>query len=180
MDWLTLKDEFVANYKIFDLHKVHRKSSISSKEGNFYVLDSASWVNLIPITKDGEIILIEQFRHGTAEVTLEIPGGLVEQGEDPRLAAERECKEETGYFSTTDSVLLCEISPNPAFLNNRCYSYIWLDVEQKFEQSLDGNEEIRIISAKVDQVFDYIKSGRIDHSLVLNAFFFYLLKFGRF
>lgn len=180
MDWITEKDEFIANYKIFNLHKVHRKSSISAKEGNFFVLDSASWVNIIPVTKSGEIILIEQFRHGTAEVTLEIPGGLVEPDEDPRLAAERECKEETGYCSDQTSILLGEISPNPAFLNNRCYSFLWLDVEQKFEQNLDGNEEIRIISVKVDKVFDYIKQGKIDHSLVLNAFFFYLLKFGKF
>ncbi len=180
MEWITEIDELVANYKIFDLHKVHRKSTISSKEGDFFVLDSASWVNIIPITKDGRIILIEQFRHGKAEVTLEIPGGLVEPGEDPRLAAERECIEETGYFSNNESVLLGENSPNPAFLNNTCYSFLWLDVEQKFEQSLDGNEEIRIISVEIDKVFDYIKLGRIDHSLVLNAFFFYLLKFGRY
>ena len=179
MDWKTLNDELVANYKIFDLHKVKRRSSISSKEGNFIVLDTASWVNIIPVTTDGDIILIEQFRHGTAEVTLEIPGGMLEIHEDPRIAAERECTEETGFHSDVPAEFLGSMAPNPAFLNNTCYSYIWRNVSGKFEQNLDGNEEIRVISAKIDKVFDYIMNGKINHSLVLNAFFFYLMKYGK-
>ena len=106
----------------------------NKKQGIFYVLDSPSWVNIIPVTKDGNIVLIKQYRHGSNSITIEIPGGLVEKAEQSRNAAERECTEETGYTSSDPAILLGENLPNPAFLNNKCKSFLWLNCTRTTNQ----------------------------------------------
>ncbi len=176
--WITIDDVQVDNFKIFDMHRVKRKSRDTGREGDFVYLNSAHWVNIIPITKAGNIVLIKQYRHGTDDITIEIPGGLVEHKEFPRLAGERECTEETGYFSPENAEYLGETLPNPAFLNNICYSYVWRNVELKYEQNLDRHEEIMVFEKSFAEVKDLINEGKINHSLVLNAFFYYFLKYG--
>jgi 8-oxo-dGTP pyrophosphatase MutT (NUDIX family) len=148
-----------------------------NKESNFVVIDSPQWVNIIPITKEGKFVLIEQYRHGNDEITLEIPGGLVEINEDQRMAGERECIEETGFSADNNAIFLGETDPNPAFMNNKCYSYLWLDVERKNDQNLDGNEEIRVLEVDKEQLKNLIRENKIKHSLVLNAFLYYFIHF---
>ncbi len=177
-NWKTLEDKFIENYKIFDIHQVRRKSRDTQREGTFVYLDSADWVNIIPVTKEGNIVLIKQFRHGINEITIEIPGGLIEEGELPAVAGQRECTEETGYSSELNPELLGKVSPNPAFMNNICYSFVWQNVELNFEQNLDGNEEISVFEKPVAEVKEMIMNGTINHSLVLNAFFLFFLKYG--
>ena len=177
-NWITIDDEKVDNCKIFDLHRVKRKSLDSGREGTFVYLDSSSWVNIIPITKSGNIVLIKQYRHGIDDMTIEIPGGLVERGELPLLAGQRECTEETGYYSDETADFIGSTLPNPAFLNNVCYSFVWRNVELKYTQNLDTHEEIVVFEKSMDEVKDLIKKGKINHSLVLNAFFYYFLKNG--
>ena len=176
-NWKTKEDILIDNYKIFELHKVIRITEDNLKEGNFVYLDSPDWVNVIPVTKDNKILLIEQFRHGTNEITLEIPGGMVEPNEDPASAGMRECMEETGYGSLGIAELLGIMTPNPAFLSNKCYSYLWNNVDKLYEQKLDKHEEINVIEATWNEIFNYIKNGKVRHSLVLNAFFFFSLKY---
>jgi ADP-ribose pyrophosphatase len=177
--WETVENKFVENLKIFDLNIVKRFNNEISKEGSFIVLNSPKWVNIIPVTRNNEVVLVEQYRHGIDEITLEVPGGLVENGEDPRDAGERECREETGYEGVGQAILLGENQPNPAFLNNLCYSYLWTGCEKKFNQALDGNEDINVVLLPFSEINDYILSGKIKHSLVLTAFLFYFLKFGK-
>ena len=176
--WITLDKRKIDNFKIFDLSWIKRKHPDSGKEGEFVVLDSAQWVNIIPVTKDNKVVLIEQYRQGTDELTLEVPGGLVEPGENPQDAGERECIEETGYEGNGKSLLLGENTPNPAFLNNKCYSYVWFGCELKYEQKLDRHEDIKVIEVPLSEIRNYILDGKIRHSLVLTAFFFYSMKFG--
>lgn len=96
------------------------RDSIPEKQrnGDFIVLDSYQWVNIIPITAQREVILVEQYRHGSDSIELEIPAGLIEPGEAPINAAMRELKEETGYVSNEECIALGRSAPNPAFLNN--------------------------------------------------------------
>lgn len=176
--WITKRVLKSEDYKIFNLSLLTKEHPVRNKESNFVVINSSDWVNIIPITTDNRIVLIEQYRHGTDEITLEIPGGLVEIGEEPRLAAERECIEETGFSSDIKSELIGYTHPNPAFLNNQCYSYLWKNCEKKQLQNLDGNEEINVVYADFNEIKNYIETGKISHSLVLNAFFFYFNKYG--
>jgi len=174
--WLTIEDKFIQDLKIFDLHKVVRKSQIEARQGSFIYLKARNWVNIIPVTKTGSIVLIKQYRHGTDAITIEIPGGLVDEGEEPINAAKRECIEETGYSSFDKPELLAVVSPNPAFLTNSCYCFAWHNVEYSLEQKLDQNEEIYYFEASIDEVKDMINKGEINHTLVLNAFFYFFKK----
>lgn len=176
--WETLNTEKVADFKIFQAYQVERRSPDGEKRSKFVTLDSPNWVNIIPITKGKKVVLIEQYRHGSDEVTLEVPGGLVESGEESRIAAERECMEETGFGSDAGAELLGINRPNPAFMTNVCGSYVWFDCEKKSAQKLDGNEQIDVVEYPLEKIKNLIAEGKITHSLVLTAFFFYSLKYG--
>ncbi len=176
--WETIQRQPGEDYRIFRAEWIKRKHPDWNKTGNFVVLNSPRWVNIIPITKDNEVVLIEQYRHGIDDITLEVPGGLVEQNEMPQVAAERECLEETGFRGSGSAQLLAEILPNPAFMTNKCWSFVWFDCEQADEQHLDGNEDIRVLTVPMNEIKKLIENNKINHSLVLNAFFFYFLKYG--
>jgi 8-oxo-dGTP pyrophosphatase MutT (NUDIX family) len=176
--WDTLGLNTVGNFKIFDLSYINRKHPDRNSSSDFVVLNSPRWVNIIPVTESGNIVMIEQYRHGVDAVTLEVPGGLVEASELPADAAKRECQEETGYASEADVTLLGEILPNPAFLDNICYSYLWRGCRLVSDQNLDRHEDIQVHEFTKEQIREMILDGRINHSLVLNAFFYYNLKYG--
>lgn len=176
--WETIANKELLDLKIFKAELVTRKHSSIGKIGEFVVLNSSNWVNIIPITKDGNILLIEQFRQGTNSVTIEIPGGLIELGEEPINAARRECIEETGFSSDKELELLGISLPNPAFLNNKCYTFAWFDVEERYKQNFDENEEINVLPTPIHEVKNMIKSGKINHSIITTAFFYFFLKYG--
>ena len=171
--WKTLSEELIGNYRIFNLFRYKREHPKTEKTNTFYGLNASNWVNIIPITKENEIILVEQYRHGTDTLEIELPAGLIEPDEEPIEAAMRECIEETGYKSDTEPIFLGKIKPNPAFLNNYCFHYLWLNCEKKYEQSLDENEDINVIKVPFNQIKTMIKNGEIHHSLVISALFFY-------
>ncbi len=171
--WKTLSQKLIGNFRIFDLFQYERKHPKTHKISSFYGLNSVNWVNIIPITKDDEIILVEQYRHGIDATSLEIPAGLVELNEEPKNAAMRECIEETGYQGEGEATFLGRVRPNPAYLNNFCYHYIWLNCEKKYEQNLDENEDINVIKLPFNQIKNMIESGEIDHSLVISALYYF-------
>ncbi|MEN3027134.1 MAG: NUDIX hydrolase [Chlorobiota bacterium] len=176
--WETLGRERLSEHSIFTVWRVRRRHPLRQQVGEFVVLEAPTWVNIVPVTSDGEVVLIEQYRHGIDAVTLEIPGGMVAPGEDPRMAAERECREETGYASDTDATLLATVYPNPAFLTNVCYMYLWRDCRQADEQRWDKHEEIAVRLTPIEALPHLIHSGRIRHSLVLVALYAFLCNEG--
>lgn len=169
-DWPLLNTKIEIRNRIFTVKTQTCRSPRTGESHDFYTLEVGQWANIIPITPDRQVVLVEQFRHGTREVTLEIPGGLVDAGQTPLEAAVRELREETGYVS--DQVtLLGRIRPNPAFLNNWCYSYLALDAVRAGEKHFDPGEDLETVLVDLDRIPEMIRTGRIDHSLVLSAFF---------
>jgi len=134
------------------------------------ILEAPDWVNIIPVTRDGQVVLIRQFRFGVWKRTLEIPGGMVDQGEDPQAAAVRELEEETGY-RPREVIPLGWVHPNPAFQSNRCLSYLALDCEQIHAGQQDASEDITVELRPRDQIPSLILSGEISHALVVTAFY---------
>ena len=123
--WKILQKKLIKNLKIFDLFQYTAKSpyKLSGKYTyNFYVINSVDWVNILPITSDNEVVFVEQYRPGTNSITLELPGGMIDKGETPLKSAKRELEEETGYI-TSKWKKLGSVHPNPAILNNNCYTY---------------------------------------------------------
>jgi len=137
---------------------------------DYFVLEFGDWVNIIPMTGDGRIVMIRQFRHGTDCETLEIPGGLIDDHEpDPKTAALRELEEETGYTST-DVIHLGTVEPNPAIQTNRCHTYLARDVQLKGDQRLDPTESIEVELMDKAAVYEKLRRGEITHGLVVAAF----------
>jgi ADP-ribose pyrophosphatase len=134
------------------------------------LIDSPDWVNVIAVTKDDQLVLIRQYRFGIDETTLEIPGGMVEPGEDPAVAAARELEEETGYVPGR-VVKLGQVHPNPALQGNRCHSYLALDCVKAHEGQQDLGEDIAVELHPRSHVPRLILGGAITHSLVVVAFF---------
>ncbi|MFN3780810.1 MAG: NUDIX hydrolase [Candidatus Kapaibacteriota bacterium] len=173
--WETIGYGESFDLKIFTAKWVVRRNPKSGKKSNFIILDSPNWVNIIPVTKNNEVVLVRQYRHGINEITLEIPGGLIDKDETPIEAAKRECKEETGFWSNDEPILLGKVRPNPAFQTNTCYTYLWTNVEKRFEPYLDTNEVIEVVLTSAEDLEKLIRTGKIDHSIVLNALLFYFL-----
>jgi 8-oxo-dGTP pyrophosphatase MutT (NUDIX family) len=132
------------------------------------VLETPAWVNVVALTPERRLVVVRQFRFGNAAVTTEIPGGVVDRGEEHRAAAERELREETGYTTERWSYLGC-VEPNPAFHDNLCHHWLAQDARLTDPQQLDGGEDIAVETLPLDEVRRRVLAGEIRHSLVLTA-----------
>lgn len=142
-----------------------------ARDGEFVVLAAPDWVNVVALTPGGRLVLVRQFRFGIGDFSLEIPGGMIEPGEDPVAAAVRELREETGYAGT-GARLLGSVHPNPAIQNNRCHLVLVEGAERRGATAWDADEEIGVTTEPVAEVMAWARSGRITHSLVLCALFY--------
>jgi len=132
------------------------------------VLETPDWVNVVALTASRELVLVEQYRFGSGELTLEIPGGVLDRGEEHDAAARRELAEETGYTGGTWRYLGA-VQPNPAFQDNLCHHWLAEGVERTRGQGLDAGEDIAIRTMGLDEVVRAIREGRIRHALVVTA-----------
>jgi 8-oxo-dGTP pyrophosphatase MutT (NUDIX family) len=171
-EWKTVSKEQIADCRVFKVTERHSKAD-GGIEASFFVIESPDWVNIIPVTDGGELVLIEQYRHGTEEVTLEIPGGLIDKGETPEQCAARELIEETGYIPAR-LIPLGRSRPNPAIQSNWIYHFAAEGCVESGERSFDEHESIAVRKVPLETVEDLVTSGEISHSLVLAG----LLKYG--
>ena len=172
--WMKVHSEQIADCRVFTVHrKLSRKSSANAdRTHDFYVFHSGDWVNIIPLTEKREVVLIEQYRHGTERFTLEIPGGSVDaEDPSPQFAAERELLEETGYQAKS-WINLGKSHPNPAIQSNWCHTFLALDVKQIEVPEFSSTEEIAAIRlVPLLEVPELVRSGVITHALVMVAFY---------
>jgi ADP-ribose pyrophosphatase len=167
--WERAASERVADCRVFT---VRRDLSLSPRDGtrhDFYVIEAPDWINVIPVTDAGEVVMIEQYRHGTGEVTLEIPGGMVDEGETPRETAEREMLEETGY-AACEVVPLGSLRPNPAIQNNWIHIFLARGAEFRSAPVFHGTEQTVVRLVPLADVPGLIAGGAITHSLVVAGF----------
>ena len=170
--WSLINTRVEIENRIFTLKTDTRRSPRTGKEHDFYVLEAGDWVNVLPVTPSGDVLFVRQYRVGTQEVTLEIPGGLVEDGQTPEEAAARELLEETGY-AAPNLTFLGRVRPNPAILTNWCYSFLAENAVPAGEKQLDDAEDLETVRFKMEDIPGLIADGRIDHALVITAFFYY-------
>jgi 8-oxo-dGTP pyrophosphatase MutT (NUDIX family) len=172
--WDVIRSENVNSYKVFSTRRDISLSPLTREEHDFYVIEAPDWVNVIAVTPDDEIVLIEQYRHGIRSITLEIPGGMVDVGESPLEAGKRELLEETGYESN-EWVCIGKINPNPAIQNNACYTYLAINAKRVQVPSFEGTEDITTSLTPSTNIMNLVAEGKITHALVVVAFYWYFL-----
>ena len=167
--WTQESESVRQDSRIFRQIVAQRRSPHTGRQHAFYRLEGPDWVNVVAFTRTGELLVVEQFRHGIDASTLEIPGGGCDEDEAPEVAARRELREETGYTSG-QWVALGSCTPNPATQTNRCHTFLALDCEPAGGLELDPAEELQVWACAWAEWETRMRRGEIHHALVLTAF----------
>lgn len=171
--WKSLNPKKVIfRTKIFAVCSEPFQCTRTGAEIDFITLSSYNWVNVVARTTEGKILLIRQFRPGTMQEEIEIPGGCIDPADpSPEHAAARELLEETGYAGE-NARIIGKVAPNPAIQGNFCFTVFIDNVKKVSEPLMEDTECIETEEVSEDEVRSMIASGKIRHGLVLNALFF--------
>ena len=170
--WKKLGAHSVARTRIFEVQGVEYHHPLQAAPREFFVINASDWVNVVALTPAHELVLVRQFRFGIDDFSLEIPGGMIEPGEDTLAAGLRELQEETGFTAGRARLLGC-VHPNPAMQNNRCHFVLAEGAVCSAPLAWDENEEMEIVVRPVDEVYALAQAGGITHALVLDALLFF-------
>ena len=175
--WQKLASMVEADHRIFLLRRDVAVSPRTGAELEFIVLESHDWVAVIALTTEGRLVLIRQYRHGLGEVTVEVPGGLVEPGMSPEEAARAELRQETGYAGG-EWAELGHLSVIPAVFTNHLHVFLARGVELAGELQLDDGEDIVTELVSLAEAKRMVASGEIVHAQVVAALYLYDLWLG--
>ena len=171
LSWKILESSSLYNARIFQLRSV-LKQDAGGRKASFVSLDSPDWVTVIPETGEKDFLIVRQYRHGTENVSMEFPAGLIDPGETPQQAAARELLEETGY--TADSLIQIGcVSPNPAFMTNYTYTFLAKGLSRVSEQNLDEHEILDVYKMPYKDVSESIGTGTFASAITVQAWYFY-------
>jgi len=166
--WEVLSSELLQDCRVFRVARATVRSPHTSHAHPFFTIDADAWVNVVATTQRGELVMVRQWRHGARKVTLEIPGGLIDPGESPEIAAARELREETG-FEAQSLRLLGDVNPNPALFGNRVYTYLAENCDRVGEVQNGALEETWVELVPERELPARLRAGEIDHALVIAA-----------
>jgi ADP-ribose pyrophosphatase len=172
--WKHMRSRPAQSFRVFSIRTDTVVSPRTGTEHDFYIIESMDWINIIPLTDDHRVVMVRQYRHGSREVTLEIPGGLVDPGDTPEEAAARELLEETGY-QANKWLKIGVVNPNPAIFNNRCYTFAARNLKKVSHPVPDQTEDIEVALIPLFEIPELIRGGKIDHAIVISAFYLYFL-----
>ncbi len=176
LPWTRQTTRFLADFRIFTIRSDVKTSPRTGHQHDFFVIDCPNWVNVVAVTTDRQLVMVEQFRHGTDTVDLEIPGGVIDRTDaSPLEAGVRELREETGYEGS-GARLIGDIRPNPAIMSNLCFTLLVEDCERKHATQLDHGEDIACRLVDLEEIPRLVAQGVIRHSLVVTALYFYELQ----
>ncbi len=175
--WLSVAPpEKILSTVIGDVVSERFRCLRTGAEGDFVSLNLKNWVIVIAVTPDGEIVLIRQYRHGDHAFQWEFPGGCIDATDrDPVAAGVRELLEETGYAGEEPEIIGAAC-PNPAIQSNRCYTVLVRNAEQLYEPRPEETEDIEIYTVKPEEILQMILTGEMYHGIMLEGFFYYLLR----
>ncbi len=168
-DWSTHSSQEIADCRVFRVSEYERVAPHTGAHHSVFVIHAPDWVNVIPVTADGEVVMLRQFRHGVEHVTLEIPGGMIDpEDDDPVAAARRELREETG-FDSEHCTLIGVVHPNPAIQDNRCHTVLALGARRVEQAQPDAGEDLLTELVQLDDLHGLVSDGSITHALVVTA-----------
>lgn len=165
--------EVLLETPIFRLRKDRSEHPRTGHQGDYYVLENPDWVNIVALTASGEIVLVRQWRHGSARIELELPAGMIEQGESPVEAGARELLEETGYRAERWTVI-GQVSPNAAYQNNTCFTLLAEGCARAGDVRFDPGEDIELALVSRGELRDLVRRGQFHNALVLVGLLWWL------
>lgn len=171
LKWKTGEKKELLKTVVFDVNSFHNVSA-SGVEGDYIILDAPDWVIVIP-EKDEKFLMVKQWRHGEKKLSIEFPGGVIDEGEDPETAAKRELEEETGY-KAGKLTKLGSYNPNPALFSNHTHVYLAEDLIPTGEQHLDHDEFINCMELAKGEVLEGMGTEQFPHALMSSALCLYL------
>jgi 8-oxo-dGTP pyrophosphatase MutT (NUDIX family) len=171
--WQKVGSKPVGNFRIFTIRSDEVISPRTQQTQDVYVIDCVNWVNVIALTPDRNLVMIEQYRHGSNTIELEIPGGMIDPGDaSPVAAGLRELREETGYAGENPR-FLGQIFPNPAIMSNVCYTVLLENCQCLHQPQLDHGEDLVTRLVPVTELPGLVAAGKIQHSLVVVALYYF-------
>jgi 8-oxo-dGTP pyrophosphatase MutT (NUDIX family) len=177
MKWKTLSSKYVHQGPWATLRADKCEMPDGTIVDEYFVLEYPNWANAVALTKDNKIIMVRQYRHAADIVSLEIPGGVIEDGENPEEGMRRELLEETGYqFDKVE--LISTVYANPSTANNKTFCYLATGGKKVQEQQLDEHEEITVHEYTIDDVKEFLAENKIAQSLHCTGLFYALMKLG--
>jgi len=177
LKWEKLSSEYVIQKPWATMRKDTCRMPDGTIVDDYYVLEYSEWANAIAITEDNEVLLIKQYRHAADVVLLEIPGGVVDAGEDPKAAIRRELLEETGH-QFDDIEFISVIYPNPSTGTNRCHAFLARGGKLVQGQKLDAHEQIIVEKVSISKLKQLLFDQKFGQALHVTAIFYALLKLG--
>lgn len=173
--WPNVRSTPLGNYRIFQIRSDIKLSPRTGEEHDFFVIDCVNWVNVIALTPDDQIVLVEQYRHGSNTIELEVPGGMIDADDaSPIVAGTRELREETGYEGD-HAMIVGQVFPNPAIMSNTCYTLLVRNCVLKHPTVFDHSEDLVTRLVPASEVTEAVRTGKIRHSLVVAALFHFQL-----
>ena len=173
--WKKIRSKPIGDFRIFKLRSDISTHPSTGNEHDFFVLDAANWVNVVAVTPNRELVMVEQYRHGSATVELEIPGGVMDPGEtDPVATGVRELREETGYEGS-NARLLGSVLANPAILNNFCHTVLVENCKLVHGVEFDQTEDLITRVIPLADIPKLVAEEKIKHSLVVVALYYFEL-----
>jgi ADP-ribose pyrophosphatase len=167
--WKKVRAKLLGDFRIFKLWSETCLNPRTGETHDFFVFDSVNWVNVIAVTSDHQLVMVEQYRHGSKTVELEVPGGMMDPHEsDPLISAARELREETGYAGERMREL-GKVWSNPAIMSNTTYTVLIEHCELKHGLEFDSGEDLITRLVPIDDIPQLIADGKIRHSLVVVA-----------
>lgn len=172
-EWKVLESEYLIQRPWLTA----RRDKVELPDGRiipeYYVLEYPDWVNVIAITKDGQFVMERQYRHAARKISLELPCGVMEEGETPLEAAQRELLEETGFGGGQWKKLM-ELSPNPSAMSNTTHCFLAIGVEKIAEQHLDETEELSVLFMTKEEVKRMLNENQICQALMVAPLYKYI------
>jgi 8-oxo-dGTP pyrophosphatase MutT (NUDIX family) len=164
--WRVKKSRILLERRWLKIHEQRIELPHGGEIEEFHLIEAPDWVGVLALTEDGQVVIVEQYRHGAARVSRELPAGVIDEGESPEQAARRELLEETGHTAASFRPIVT-VNTEPSRHTNRAHFFFAAGAHRAREQSLDPSENIRVALISPSELLESIDRGEIAHGVHL-------------